>query len=105
MESIVRSSRSVAGQTLPNRTFGPCPVFPWEPTGLLHPGLAASCQFQPPSTLPPARAVVYERQAFQPGHGMENLLTTPRSTVARRRWGPPALVTLAAMPALTVPSP
>jgi hypothetical protein len=39
---------------------------------------------------------------------MVNRLTTTRSTVAMRRWGPPAMVTLAAMAALTaliVPSP
>src|SRR3981081_9725 len=39
---------------------------------------------------------------------MVNRLTTGRSTAARRGWGPPALVTLAAMAALTVlavPSP
>src|SRR5260370_39644120 len=47
-------------------------------------------------------------QAFQPGHGMVNRFSTARSTVATRRWVPPALVTLAAMAALaalTVPSP
>ena len=36
-------------------------------------------------------------QAFQPGHGMINRLTTAPSTVAMRRWGPPAMVTLAAV--------
>src|SRR6202163_4281079 len=40
-------------------------------------------------------------QAFQPGHGMLNRFTTARSTVAMRRWVPPAFVTLAAMTALT----
>src|SRR5260370_15990868 len=40
-------------------------------------------------------------QAFQPGHGMVNRLTTAQSTVAMRRWGPPAIVMLAAMAALT----
>src|SRR5450631_3342871 len=44
-------------------------------------------------------------QAFQPGHGMVNRFTTARSTVAMRRWGPPAIVTLAAMAALTALSP
>src|SRR6266540_3797445 len=39
-------------------------------------------------------------QAFQPGHGMVNRFTAARSTVAMRRWGPPAIVTLAAMAAL-----
>src|ERR1700736_1054481 len=41
-------------------------------------------------------------QAFQPGIGMVNRATTAQSTVAMRRWGPPAIVTLAAMAALTV---
>src|SRR6202049_4975263 len=41
-------------------------------------------------------------QAFQPGNGMVNRLTTARSTVAMRRWGPSAIVMLAAMAALTV---
>src|ERR1700681_3001039 len=41
-------------------------------------------------------------QAFQPGQGMVNRLTTAQSTVAMRRWGPPGIVTLAAMAALTV---
>ncbi|HEV7819564.1 MAG TPA: L,D-transpeptidase family protein, partial [Burkholderiales bacterium] len=36
-------------------------------------------------------------RAFQPGHGMTNRLTT---VVAMRRWGPPAVATLAAMAAL-----
>jgi lipoprotein-anchoring transpeptidase ErfK/SrfK len=40
-------------------------------------------------------------QAFQPGHGMVNRLTTAQSTVAMRRWRPPAIVALAAMAALT----
>src|SRR3982074_2450340 len=40
-------------------------------------------------------------QAFQPGNGMVNRLTTPQSTVAMRRCGPPAIVMLAAMAALT----
>src|SRR5229473_1161274 len=40
-------------------------------------------------------------QAFQPGNGMVNRLTTPQSTVAMRRWGPPAIAMLAAMAALT----
>src|SRR5258708_23582051 len=40
-------------------------------------------------------------QAFQPGHGMVNRFTTAQSTVAMRRWGPPAVVMLAAMAALT----
>src|ERR1700676_3447711 len=41
-------------------------------------------------------------QAFQPGHGMVNRFTTAQSAVATRRWGPLAIVTLAAMAALTV---
>src|SRR5438128_4343504 len=40
-------------------------------------------------------------QAFQPGHGMVNRFTAARSTVAMRRWGSPAIVTLAVMAALT----
>ena len=40
-------------------------------------------------------------QAFQPGHRMANRFTTARSTVAMRRWGPPAIVTLVAMAAVT----
>jgi lipoprotein-anchoring transpeptidase ErfK/SrfK len=40
-------------------------------------------------------------QAFQPGHGMVNRFTTAQSTVAMRRWGPAAVMTLAAMAALT----
>src|ERR1700674_1323876 len=40
-------------------------------------------------------------QASQPGNGMVNRLTTAQSTVAMRRWGPPAIVMLAAMAALT----
>jgi lipoprotein-anchoring transpeptidase ErfK/SrfK len=40
-------------------------------------------------------------QAFQPGNGMVNRLTTAQSTVAMRRWGPPAVVMLAAMAALS----
>src|SRR3979411_918 len=40
-------------------------------------------------------------RAFQPGNGMVNRLTTPQSTVAMRRCGPPAIVMLAAMAALT----
>src|SRR5665213_954532 len=39
--------------------------------------------------------------AVQPGHGMVHRLTTAQSTAARRRWGPPGIVTLAAMAALT----
>jgi lipoprotein-anchoring transpeptidase ErfK/SrfK len=39
-------------------------------------------------------------QAFQPGQGMVNRLTTAQSTVAMRRWRVPAIVTLAAMAAL-----
>src|SRR6202171_93807 len=39
-------------------------------------------------------------QAFQPGHGMVNRFTTTQSAVAMRRWGHPAIVTLAAMAAL-----
>ena len=39
-------------------------------------------------------------QAFQPGHGMVNRFLTAQSTVATRRWGGPAIVTLAAMAAL-----
>src|SRR5215472_10383250 len=39
-------------------------------------------------------------QASQPGHGMVNLFTTAQSTAAMRRWGPSAMVTLAAMAAL-----
>jgi lipoprotein-anchoring transpeptidase ErfK/SrfK len=39
--------------------------------------------------------------AFQPGHGMVNRLTTAQSTVAMRRWGSPAIVTLAAIATLT----
>jgi lipoprotein-anchoring transpeptidase ErfK/SrfK len=40
-------------------------------------------------------------QAFQPGHGMVNRFAGAQSTVAVRRWGPPAIVTLVAMAALT----
>src|SRR5665213_3006459 len=40
-------------------------------------------------------------QAFQPGQGMVNRLTTARYTVATRLWERPAMVTLAAMAALT----
>ena len=40
-------------------------------------------------------------QAFQPGHGMVDRLTMAQSTGAMRRWGPPVIVTLAAMAALT----
>src|SRR5665213_1277583 len=39
-------------------------------------------------------------QAFQPGQGMVNRLTTARYTVATRLWERPAMVTLAAMAAL-----
>ena len=39
--------------------------------------------------------------AFQPGNGMVNRLTTAQSTVAMRRWRPPAIVMLAAIAALT----
>jgi lipoprotein-anchoring transpeptidase ErfK/SrfK len=39
--------------------------------------------------------------AFQSGHGMVNRLTTAQSTVAMRRWGSPAMVTLVAMAVLT----
>src|SRR6266403_1372613 len=39
-------------------------------------------------------------QAFQPGNGMVNRLTTAQSTGAMRRWGLPAIVTLAAVAAL-----
>jgi lipoprotein-anchoring transpeptidase ErfK/SrfK len=39
--------------------------------------------------------------AFQSGHGMVNRLTTAQSTVATRRWGSPAMVTLVAMAVLT----
>src|SRR3984893_15072320 len=41
-------------------------------------------------------------EPFQPGQGMVNRFTTAQSAVATRRWGPPAIVTLAAMAALTV---
>src|SRR5262249_9774364 len=40
-------------------------------------------------------------QAFQPGHGMTDRLTSAQTTTAMRRWGPPTLATLAAMAALT----
>jgi lipoprotein-anchoring transpeptidase ErfK/SrfK len=40
-------------------------------------------------------------QAFQPGHGMVNRFTTAQPSVAMRRWQHPAIVTLAAMAALT----
>src|ERR1700752_1385796 len=40
-------------------------------------------------------------QAFQPGHGMLNRFMTAQPTVATRRWGLPAIVTLASMAALT----
>jgi lipoprotein-anchoring transpeptidase ErfK/SrfK len=39
-------------------------------------------------------------QAFQPGHGMVNLLTAAQSTAALRRWRASAFVTLAALAAL-----
>ena len=39
---------------------------------------------------------------FQPGHGMINRLATAQSNAAMRRWGPPVIVTLTAMAALTV---
>ena len=39
-------------------------------------------------------------QAFQPGHGMVNRFLTAQCTVATRRWGGPAIVTLASMAAL-----
>src|SRR6202043_176577 len=39
--------------------------------------------------------------AFQPGHGMVDRFTTAQSTGAIRRWGAPAIVTLAAVAALT----
>src|ERR1700737_3129064 len=39
-------------------------------------------------------------QAFQSGHGMVNRFTTAQSAVAMRRWGHPAIVTLAAVAAL-----
>src|SRR5258708_6514924 len=34
-------------------------------------------------------------QASQPGHGMVNRFTAAQSTATMRRWGPPAIVTLA----------
>ena len=40
-------------------------------------------------------------QAFQPGQGMANRSATARSTAAMRRWGAPALVTLAMIGALS----
>src|SRR5437762_6263858 len=40
-------------------------------------------------------------QSFQPEHGMVNRFTTARSTVVMRRWGSPAIVTLAVIAALT----
>src|SRR6202041_1202245 len=45
------------------------------------------------------------RHVVQPGHGMANRLTTAQPTVAMRRWGVPAMVTLAAMAALTALTP
>jgi hypothetical protein len=39
-------------------------------------------------------------QVSQPGHGMVNRFTAAQSTAVMRRWGPPAIVTLAAMAAL-----
>src|SRR5579872_4710919 len=39
--------------------------------------------------------------AFEPGHGMANRSTTAQFTMAMRRWRPLAIVTLAAMAALT----
>ena len=45
------------------------------------------------------------RTGIPTGHGMVNRLTTAQSTAAIRRWRPPALVTLAAMAALTALSP
>ena len=57
------------------------------------------------TALRPARTVVYEltkhRQAFRPGHDMANRSRTARTTAAARRWVPPAIMTLAAMAALT----
>src|SRR6478752_1311510 len=41
------------------------------------------------------------RTRLQTGHGMVNRFTTAQSTVAMRGWGPAAIVTLAAMAALT----
>jgi hypothetical protein len=40
-------------------------------------------------------------QAFQPGQGMASRFAIAQSTVAMRRWGPPTIVTLAAMALLT----
>ena len=34
-------------------------------------------------------------QASQPGHGMVKRFTAAQSTATMRRWGPPAIVTLA----------
>src|SRR5579871_4559273 len=47
-------------------------------------------------TLDPERG-----QASRSGHGMVNRFTAAQSTAAMRRWGPPAIATLAAMAALT----
>src|SRR6478752_5321571 len=41
------------------------------------------------------------RTRIPTGHGMVNRFTTAQSTVAMRRWGPAAIMTLAAMAALT----
>src|SRR4029077_1020882 len=41
------------------------------------------------------------RTSIPTGHGMVNRFTTAQSTLAMRRWGPAAIVTLAAMAALT----
>src|SRR4029079_8913520 len=53
----------------------------------------------------PARAVGYDSttrgQAFRPGHDMANRSRTARTPGVARRWGPPAIMTLAAMAALT----
>ena len=40
-------------------------------------------------------------QASPTGHSMLSRFSTGQSTVAMRRWGPPAVLTLAAMAALT----
>jgi lipoprotein-anchoring transpeptidase ErfK/SrfK len=39
--------------------------------------------------------------ALQPGHGMANRFSTAQTRMAKRRWGPPAIVMVAAMAALT----
>src|SRR5215510_5410684 len=134
---------SVSGQIeqlkgrMTSRVMKPMSVSSQNPTSSDEVVRSAQGQFQPRASLPPTRAVIYERIAIESadspqkriggvlsavkskksrdltldvrkreqglfnGHSMLSRFSTAQSTAATRRWGPPVVLTLAAMAALT----